>query len=488
MLNKIVSFINRVRLSGCLIIISLLCVPILLASCKAGKDYVKPEAVVPDGFKEANVWKKAARPVDNVTAWWEVFNDSQLNEFEKEVSISNQNLIVKEAQFRQARALVDSAKSKFYPSVAVGTTAGRTRSSENVSKGGSTSGGTSSSYSLPVSGSWDLDLWGSVKRTVEANQASAQASFADLEALRLSTQAELAQDYFQLCALDTQKQLLDETVKVYTKTLEITKNRYESGIVSKSDVLHAETQLKTTIAQAIDLSIQRSKLEHAIALLMGKPASSFSIPLTPLKTTAPIIPAGLPSELLERRADVAAAERRVAASNAQIGAATAAFYPAITLTSSAGYNSSAILNLLTWPSRVWAVGMSISETVFSAGLRESLTEQARATYDATVAQYRQTVLTAFQEVEDSLSAIDILIAEQKALDEAVKASEASSAVALNQYKAGIIGYIDLIAVQTIELNNKKTAADVSGRLMTNSVLLIKALGGPWNFGLLDKLS
>ncbi|MBF0518210.1 MAG: efflux transporter outer membrane subunit, partial [Nitrospirae bacterium] len=467
----------------------LLTVPILLASCKAGKDYVKPEAIVPTGYKEGNIWKKATRPVDNVTAWWEVFNDSQLNEYEKEVSISNQNLVVKEAQFRQARALVDSAKSKYFPSVALGTTAGRSHSSENASRGGSTSGGsTSSAYSLPVSGSWDLDLWGSIRRTVESNVAGAQASFADLEALRLSTQAELAQDYFQLCTLDTQKQLLDETVEVYKKTLEITKNRYESGVVSKSDVLHAETQLKTTIAQAIDLSVQRSKLEHAIALLMGKPASSFSIPITPLKNSAPVIPAGVPSELLERRADIAAAERRVAASNAQIGAAEAAFFPAITLTSSAGYGSSAILNLLTWPSRIWAVGMSLSETIFSAGLRESLTEQARASYDATVAQYRQTVLTAFQEVEDSLSAIDILTAEQKALDEAVKASEASTAVALNQYKAGIISYVDLIAVQSIELNNKKTAVDVSGRLITNSVLLIKALGGPWNVNLLDKVT
>ncbi|MBF0466531.1 MAG: efflux transporter outer membrane subunit [Nitrospirae bacterium] len=484
MSNNIVSFINRSGLSGFLIISLLLTVPILLASCKAGKDYVKPEAIVPTDYKEANIWKKAARPLDNITAWWEVFNDSQLNEYEKEVSISNQNLIVKEAQFRQARALVDSAKSRYFPSVGLGTAAGRSRSSENVSKGGTTS----SAYSVPVSGSWDLDLWGSIRRTVESNVASAQASFADLEALRLSTHAELAQDYFQLCTLDTQKQLLDETVEVYKKTLEITRNRYESGVVSKSDVLHAETQLKTTIAQAIDLRVQRSVLEHAIALLMGKPASSFSIPITPLKTSAPVIPAGVPSELLERRADIAAAERRVAASNAQIGAAEAAFFPAITLTSSAGYGSSAILNLLTWPSRIWAVGMSLSETIFSAGLRESLTEQARATYDATVAQYRQTVLTAFQEVEDSLSTIDILTAEQKALDAAVKASEASTAVALNQYKAGIISYVDLIAVQSIELNNKKTAADVSGRLITNSVLLIKALGGPWNVNLLDKVT
>ncbi|MBF0553340.1 MAG: efflux transporter outer membrane subunit [Nitrospirae bacterium] len=503
------------------ILLVLLAACTLLSSCEVGKDYVRPDMAIPADYKEANFWK-AARPMDNATkdAWWEVFNDSRLNELEKEVSLSNQNLAVKEAQYRQARALVDSVQ--LYPTLSAGATFTRNRTSGNVSNNGSSSssgassasssatpvpstgtaasssssgtgkssssGGsqtTNTNYSLSATMSWELDIWGKLRRTIEAYKAGAEASFADLEALRLSTQAELAQDYFQLRALDSQRQILNETIDGYEKTLKIARNRYESGAAGKADVLNAETQLKTTVAQSIDLGVQRATLEHAIALLMGKPASAISIPFMPLSFTTPEIPAGVPSELLERRPDIAAAERRVAAANAQIGVAVAAYYPSLTLSPSSGLQSSVISKLFSWPSLVWSLGASLTQTIFDGGLRLALTEQARANYDAAVATYRQTVLTAFQEVEDALSTNEILMAEQKAQDEAVKSAAAASTVALNQYKAGIIGNLDLIVIQNIELNNRKTAEIISGRIMANSVLLIKALGGPWNVNLLS---
>jgi NodT family efflux transporter outer membrane factor (OMF) lipoprotein len=459
---------------------------------------------IPADYKEANFWK-AARPADNTTneAWWEIFNDPLLNELEKEAGASNQTLAVKEAQFRQARALVGSATAQLYPAVTGGASFSRSRTSGNLSNSGSSSSVSSSSaasgsstsgtgktsgasqstitnYSMPAAASWELDLWGKVRRAIEANQASAEAGFADIGALRLSIQAEVAQDYFQLRTLDAQRQLFNETIEAYKKTLRIINNRYENGVVGKADVLNAETQLNTTLAQSIDLGVQRAKLEHAIALLLGRAASAFSIPFMPLSAMVPAIPAGVPSELLERRADIAAAERRVAAANAQIGVAQAAFYPSVTLSPSSGLQSSVISKLFSWPSLVWSLGAALAQTIFDGGQKLALTEQARANYDAAVATYRQTVLTAFQEVEDCLSTHDILTTEQRAQDEAVKSAAAASAIALNQYKAGIIGSLDLIVIQNIELNNRKTAAGISGGITANSVLLIKALGGPWN--------
>ncbi len=476
---RVLKFRNRRDFDGIagLKALVLLASCVLLISCTAGKDYVRPSMEIPADYKEAS---PATVPVDNITneAWWEVFNDPLLNELIKEAGISNQNIAVKEAQFRQARALVDSARSKLFPALSTGAVISRSRSSGSIST--STVPSAAWDYSLSGMASWDLDLWGSVRRAIEASQASAEASFADIEALRLSTQAEVATDYFQLRTLDTQRQILNDTIKAYEKTLEIIKNRYNNGVVSRADVLNAETQLNTTRAQSIDLGVQRSKLEHAIAMLLGKPASSFSIPFMPQLSAAPAIPAGVPSELLRRRADIAAAERRMAAANAQIGVALAAYFPSVTLSPSGGFDSATISKLLSWPGMVWSLGASIAGTIFDGGQRAALTEQARANYDATVATYRQTVLTAFQEVEDCLSTLETLALEQKAQNEAVKASEAASAIATNQYKAGIIGNLDMIVIQNIELNNRKTAADISGRLLTNSVLLIKALGGPWD--------
>jgi NodT family efflux transporter outer membrane factor (OMF) lipoprotein len=325
-----------------------------------------------------------------------------------------------------------------------------------------------------------LDVWGRIRRTVESNQASAQASAADLASSRLSLQAELAQDYIQLRSLDAQKQLLDATVMAFTKGLELTQNRYASGVASRADVVQAETQLKTTQAQAIDIGVERAQLEHAIAVLIGTSPSNLSIPASPLTAEPPPIPVGVPSELLERRPDIAAAERRVAAANAQIGVAEAAFFPSITLGTSGGLDSTNLSEWLTWPMRFWSVGATLSETVFDGGFRRAQTDEARAAYDATVASYRQTVLTGFQEVEDNLAALRILADGAQVQDEAVKAAQESVTVTTNQYKAGTVNYLNVVAVQATALTNEITAVNILGRRATASVLLIKALGGGWN--------
>jgi NodT family efflux transporter outer membrane factor (OMF) lipoprotein len=338
---------------------------------------------------------------------------------------------------------------------------------------------TQSLFSLPVDVSWEPDLFGRVRRSVEGTRAAAEDSGADLENVRLTMQSELAQDYFQLLALDTEKQLLDETVAAYSKSLELTKNRYNAGVVSRADVLLADTQLKTTQAQAIDLGVQRAQMEHAIAVLMGQTPTNLSMPFTPLAGQPPEIPAGLPSELLERRPDIAAAERQMASANAQIGVAIAAFFPTVTLTAGGGFRSTDLANWLTWPSRFWSIGSALSETLFEGGLRKAQTAQARAAYNGTVALYRQTVLTGFQQVEDKLAALHILDQEAGAQDGAVKAALNSVAVVQNQYKAGIANYLVVLAAQAVALNNQRTAINILGQRMTAAVLLIKAIGGGW---------
>jgi len=335
---------------------------------------------------------------------------------------------------------------------------------------------------MAVDASWEIDVWGRIRRLVESSQASAQASAADLENARLSARTELAQDYFQLRTLDTQKQLLDANIVEFQRSLELTNNRYASGVVSRADVLQAQTQLKTTQAQAIDVGVQRAQFEHAIALLIGKPASVVSIPEAPLvmTTVPPPIPVGVPSEVLERRPDIAATERQVVAANAQIGVALAAYYPTVSLHATGGFQSTSLSQWISAPSRLWSVGPAISETVFDGGLRAGLTEQARGVYDGTVASYRETVLTAFKEVEDNLAALRILESEAGVQDEAVKAAQQSVIVFTNQYKAGITSYLEVVTAQTAALTNERTAATILGNRMNAAVLLIKALGGGWN--------
>lgn len=445
-------------------------------SCTVGPNYVRPQAPVPETYKEMKGWK-VAEPGDRLVrgGWWELFDDTQLTSIEAQVNISNQNIAQAAAQFEQARAAVAIARSAYFPTATIGSS--WQRGYQTSPQQGQL---TLSEWSLPVDVSWQPDLFGRVRRNVEASRASAQATAAELESVRLAMCAEVAQDYFQLRALDAQKQLLDATVDNYAKTLKLTQNQYAAGVASRGDVLQAETQLKTTQAQGIDVGVQRAQLEHAIAVLLGKPASDFSIPFSPLVAVPPSIPVGVPSELLERRPDVAAAERQMASANAQIGVTIAAFYPSVTLSASGGLQSLDLAKWLTWPSRFWALGSTVSETIFEGGLRKAATAQARAAYDATVASYRQTVLTGFQQVEDNLSSLRILEQEAVTQQEAVKAARDSVTVITNQYKSGIVAYTSVIVAQTTELTNERTALTIEGERMTAAVLLIEALGGGWD--------
>lgn len=455
----------------------------LLAGCSVGPDYVRPAVETPLAYKEAGEWKQA-EPRDDADRgrWWEVYNDPLLNQLQDQVDISNQNLAKAEAQFRQALALVQSARAGYYPSVTGGVSIARSRASATTGAQASatpTSRGGVTNYDLPFQASWAPDVWGNISRALEASAAGAQASAGDLAAARLSAHAALAQSYFQLRALDAQQLLLEETVAAYGKSLKLVQNQYAAGIVAKADVVTAQTQITTARAQAIDIGAQRAPLEHAIALLAGKPPSELSIARAPLAATVPPVPVGLPSELLERRPDIAAAERRMAQANAQIGVARAAYFPALTLSASAGYQSATMADWLTAPSRFWSLGPAIVQSLFDGGLRRAQTAQAIAAYDASVAAYRQTVLTGFQQVEDNLAALRILEQEAQVQGDAVKSAEQALALALNQYKAGTANYLNVVVAQTTALANQRTAVDILGRRMSASVQLVTALGGGW---------
>jgi NodT family efflux transporter outer membrane factor (OMF) lipoprotein len=452
------------------------------AACTVGPDYVRPTVEVPAAYKEDGNWKVAA-PADHLPRgpWWAVYGDPQLDALMAQVDISNQDVQAAAARLRESQTLVDQARAGYFPSLSGSASVVRSQSTIGggavpVSIGGPTVTTHSFSLSLP----WEIDLWGRVTRQVEASQANAEASAADLESVRLSAQATLAQDYFLLRIADAQKRLLDRTVAAYARALTITRNRYAAGVVPKVDVVQADTQLKTTQAQAIAVGVQRAQLEHAIAVLIGRPPAVFSLPATSPPTKIPAIPAGIPSELLERRPDIASAERQVAAANAQIGVARAAFFPALTLSASGGYQSTDLSTLLNAGSRFWALGPALAGTIFDAGLRRAQSAQAVAAYDASVATYRQTVLAGFQEVEDNLAALRILAQQATAQEAAVAASRRSVELSLNQYKAGTINYLNVVTAQAAQLANELSAVDVLGRRLTASVVLIKALGGGWH--------
>jgi NodT family efflux transporter outer membrane factor (OMF) lipoprotein len=468
------------RRAGVLVAVAL----VAAAGCSVGPDYVRPAAETPGAYKEMTgdgEWKPAQPSDGSVRGpWWEVYGDATLNSLEAEVSISNQNVLVAEAQFRQARALVLAARSQFFPTVTIGAGYTRSRPSATLASSIGPPQGASNDFILPLDVSWDIDVWGRIRRNVEGNRANAQASAGDLEATRLLFQSELAQDYYLLRTLDAQRALLDAAIAAFQTSLQLTRNRYAGGVASAADVAQAETQLKTTQAQATDLGVQRAQLDHAIAILIGRPPAAFEITVAPLPETPPAIPVGLPSELLERRPDVAAAERRVAAANAQIGVAVAAYYPTVTLSASAGFESGSIAKWLMWPSRFFSVGPAVTETVFDGGLRGAQTASARAAYDGSVAVYRETVLGAFQDVEDNLAALRILETEAREQDEAVRAAERSLALTTNQYRAGIVSYLNVVIAQTAALTSEQTAVGIRGRRLNASVLLIKALGGGWS--------
>ncbi|MGE5522888.1 MAG: efflux transporter outer membrane subunit [Rhodospirillaceae bacterium] len=452
----------------------------LLGACAVGPDYVRPAVHVPESYKEMTGWK-AAEPRDHESKgdWWTVFGDPVLNDLLKQVSVSNQTLAAAEAQYRQARALAQGARAQFFPLITADLNVGRSQAART---GTSTTAGRGAinTHSTSLDATWEPDIWGRVRRLVEANVADAQASAGDVEAAKLSLQSELAQNYFQLRALDTQRQLFDDTVKAFETSLKLTQNRYEAGVAARADVVQALAQLKTTQAQALDLNVQRAQLEHAIAVLIGRAPSEFSLTPAPLAAVPPPIPPGLPSTLLERRPDIAAAERRIAGANARIGVAQSAYFPALTLTASAGFQSTHLATWFNAPARFWSLGAGLAQTIFDAGARAAQTAQATAAYDQEVANYRQTVLNGFREVEDNLAALRILEQAAAVQTEAVEASRQSVALAINQYKAGTVSYLNVVTAQATALANERSAADILNRRLAANVLLIRALGGGWN--------
>ncbi len=468
---------------------------LLLAGCNFAPKYHRPEVETSATFKEysatnsyTNTTWKVAQPSDSVMRgkWWEVFNDSQLNALEEQVAISNQNIVAAFNNFLSARAIVREARAQLFPTLTGNPSVTRTRQPIFTGRAGATTGvsvpsaSTVTDYLLPLDASWQLDLWGRIRNTVNADIFEAQATAADLQNTRLTAQAELASDYFQLRSQDALKQLYSDTVKAYQESVDLAKVRFQAGIASDQDVAQAETQLESAQAEASNLDILRAQLEHAIAVLMGRPPGAVSIGAQPLDSAPPATPTALPAQLLERRPDIAAAERRVAEANAQIGVARAAYFPNITLSASAGFQSIEASKLLDWSSRTWSLGASAAETIFDAGLRKATVEQYKAAHEAAVAHYRQTVLTAFQQVEDNLASLRALSLQVQQQDNAVKSAERYLDLASDRYKLGIDSYLNVIVAQTALLNNRQTLVNIRAQLMTASVQLIEALGGGWD--------
>jgi NodT family efflux transporter outer membrane factor (OMF) lipoprotein len=461
---------------------------LLLPSCMVGPNYVRPAAPVTPAYKEApqtyksdDIWKPA-QPGDSVrhTRWWELFDDEQLNSLEQQVDVGNQDLMSAEARFREARALVGFARADEFPKLGIGAAAASLRDSSRQPYFPLPNSYATGDLQLPVDLSYEVDLWGRIRRGVAAAGEKAQASAADLESVNLSLHAELAIDYFELRSADTQQRLLDDTVKAFTDSLQLTRDRLEGGASPESDVAQAKTQLDTARVQATDIMVRRAQFEHAIAVLIGQPPASFALAAAPLESKPPpVIPVGVPSELLERRPDIAAAERRAAAANEQIGIAIAAYYPSLSLNGLAGFESSALNTWFNWPSRMWAVGLSMAETVYDGGRRHAKTDAARAHYDAAIADYRQTTLSAFRQVEDNLAALGILEHEAAQQDEAVDSAKNNLRLFTDRYVGGRDNYLQVITAQTEYLGNELNQVEIRRRRMEASVLLVKALGGGW---------
>jgi len=457
----------------------------LLTACTVGPDYRRPalpEGVAAPAFKEGGSWQtsgswKAATPASADTArpWWADFGDPQLDALVAEATSANPDIRIAEAQYREAQALVQNARSAGYPTVGVDASASRARSKTAT---GSTTLGNAHAWSLQAG--WEPDLWGRVRRAVEGASDSAQASEADLAAAHLAIQAELANDYIQLRVADAQQKLFDRTLEAYRKSLQITQSQYRAGVVTRSDVELANTTLQAAQAQAIDTELTRRQLAHAIAVLLGKTPSTFSLPPGELALQLPQVPVGLPSELLERRPDIAGAERRAAAANAGIGIAQAAYYPTLSLTAGGGFSGAGLGRWLAAPDKVWALGAALAGTLLDGGLRNAQVAQARAVFDASAAQYRKTVLAGFQEVEDNLAALELLAQERVAQDKAVSSARAAERVSLSQYRAGTTTYLSVVTAQALALTSERTALQLEGRQFAASVALVKAVGGGWN--------
>jgi NodT family efflux transporter outer membrane factor (OMF) lipoprotein len=454
---------------------------IMIGGCSVGPKYSKPTTQIPPSYKENRNWK-TAQPSDQAQKgnWWEIFQDPQLNALEEKLSVSNQTLRAAVDRFQEARDVLRETRSSLFPLVTANVSASRQRQSANRALRGPTSPLNYSDYVLAGDVSYEADVWGSVRRTVESSRTLAQASAADLETIRLSLHAELALDYLTLRGLDAQKQLFDTSVDAFDKALQLTESRFRGGVASREDVDLAATQLEQTRAQDIDITSARDQFEHAIAVLTGQPASSFDLGPAPLPAIPAVPPPGLPSDLLERRPDIAEAERKVASANDQIGIARAAFFPTITLGLVGGFESGKFPNWLTGPSALWSIGASAAETVFDAGRRRAVSDQTIATYDELVADYQQTVLTSFQQVEDSLSDLRVLDEEAKTQDAAVAAANRALEQSTNRYKGGLDTYLTVITAQSAALTNERTAVSLLTRRLTSTVLLVKALGGGWD--------
>jgi len=451
------------------------------SGCAVGPKYQRPTAPTPPAYKEMGNWK-TAEPSDQKLGgnWWEIFQDQQLNALEQQINVSNQNLKAAAAQYQQARAVVRYNRADYFPTVTGGASGTREKFSSNRSTTTIANGKTTSDFLMPVDLSYQVDVWGRVRKTVESSREQAQASAADLAVVNLSMHADLAVDYFSARSLDAQEQLLNYTVVQYEKALELNEQRYRGGIASEVEVEQARTILETTRAQSIDVGVARAQFEHAVAVLSGKPPAEFTLPPMPLTTPPPAIPVGLPSELLERRPDIAAAERLVASANAQIGIAKAAYYPLVTLAAAGGFESGTIGTLLQGPSILWSAGPSAVVTLFDVGRRRAVSDEAKAGYDFAVASYRETVLTGFQQVEDNLAALRILEQEAGVQAVAVNAAQKSLDLSNTRYTGGVTSYLEVITAQNAALTDEVTAVNILGRRMVAAVQLVQALGGGWD--------
>lgn len=459
--------------------LSLIALSLLLAGCTLGPDYRRPALATPAQFKQSQGWTQAA-PADALErgAWWELYGDDELNALVARLDLDNQNLVASAAQYRQARALVRGARAAFAPTLAASAAASRSGQGAGSSSSDS-AGGVANSYELGLNAAWELDVWGKLRRSLESSQAGFEASAADLAALRLSLQVELVQNYLQLRVLDEQRRLLDATVAAYARALRLTENQYRAGIVPKSDVTQALTQLRGTEAEAIDLEWQRAQLEHAIAVLIGVPPSELSIAARESLPALPAIPLAVPSQLLERRPDVAAAERRVIAANAEIGVAEAAWYPDLSLSASGGYRGSSFADWVSLPNRFWSLGPDLALSLFDGGARRAELQRSEAAYEQTVAEYRQAVLDSFREVEDQLVQLRVLEQEAGVQQQALEAARESLRLIENQYRAGTVDFNSVVGVQASALSNERTRLSLLGSRLSASVQLIAALGGGW---------
>jgi len=454
------------------------CTGLVLAGCAVGPDYVRPGIAVPTAFKEDPNWKPA-RPADQEprSAWWNVFNDAQLDALAEQVAVANQDVRVAEANYREAAALAQQARAALFPVVSANASVTRSQGASGTTASRSVRPTTFDSVALGAT--WEIDLWGGLRRSLEAAQDSAQASAANLSATTLSLQGQMVSDYLSLRVADEQRRLLEDAVDAYEKSLQLTESRYRAGVAARSDVAQARAQLEATRAQSIDLRITRAQLEHAIAILIGKAPADLSIAAQSYALQFPAVPALLPSTLLERRPDVAAAERRAAAANAQIGVEQAAFFPTVTLSANTGYSAPSSASLFSVPFRFWSLGPAVAEKLFDAGARSAAREQAVAGWDAAAASYRKTVLSALQNVEDGLVALRVLAEEAAVEAEAVKAAQESLSLTTSQYKGGTVSYLNVITAQTTELSSRETALAIDARRAAATVQLIQALGGGW---------